>query len=68
MSDKNELERAFNIVIRYGFCGDCRWFCDSEECHRYDCYRNGVKPIKEAIDMVVKEKVGERKENNNAKS
>ena len=43
-------ERAFNIVVKYGFCGDCRWGRDSKHCHECDCYENGVKPIREAIE------------------
>lgn len=47
---KNKYERAFNIVVKYGFCGDCRWGLDSKHCHECDCYTNGVKPLREAVE------------------
>lgn len=51
MTDKNKFESAFNIVVRYGFCGECRWKFESEICRRCDCYEKGVKLIREAINF-----------------
>ena len=42
-------QTAFNIVIKYGFCRDCKWTLDSKHCHECDCYQNGVKIIREAM-------------------
>lgn len=47
---KNKYERAFNIVVKYGFCGDCKWGLDRSHCHECDCYKNGVKLLREAVD------------------
>ena len=46
----NKLQCAFNVVVKYGFCGKCRWELDSEQCHYCDCYQNGVKRIREALE------------------
>ena len=46
---KEQLTTAYNIAIKYGFCGDCRWVHDSDECHKYDCYVNAVSVIQAAI-------------------
>ena len=46
-----KLQCAFNVVVKYGFCGDCRWKFDSKQCHECDCYENGVKRIREALDI-----------------
>ena len=46
----NKLQSAFNMVVKYGFCGKCRWELDSEQCHFCDCYQNGVKRIREALE------------------
>ena len=53
MFDKDKLESAFNVTVKYGFCSDCRWEFDSEKCHQFDCYENSVKIIREAIDFVL---------------
>ena len=46
-----KLQCAFNVVVKYGFCADCRWKLDSEQCHKCDCYENGVKRIREALEI-----------------
>ena len=53
MFDKDKLESAFNVAVKYGFCSDCRWEFDSEKCHQFDCYENSVKIIREAIDFAL---------------
>ena len=50
----NELQCAFNVVVKYGFCADCRWRFDSKQCHECDCYENGVKRIREALEIASK--------------
>ena len=47
----NKLQCAFNVVVKYGFCGNCRWRFDSKQCHECDCYENGVKRIREALEI-----------------
>ena len=45
----NKYERAFNIVVKYGFCHDCRWPLDSKYCLGHDCY-DQVKLLREAVE------------------
>ena len=48
-TDRKKLESAFNIVINYGFCGDCRWIFEDKNCLECGCYQDGIKIIKEAL-------------------
>lgn len=47
---KAELQGAFNVVVKYGFCSDCRWRLNSKECRTCDCYQNGVMLIQDALE------------------
>ena len=46
---KEQRDAAFRIVVKYGFCGDCRWKFESKNCVKYDCYQNAVKVIKDVM-------------------
>ena len=48
-------EEAFDVAIRYGFCGDCRWKLESELCIIHDCYQR-VKFVKEAVEKQIPKK------------
>ena len=48
-------EEAFNVVVRYGFCGNCRWTFEGEHCVECDCYQR-VKVIKEALEKQIAKK------------
>lgn len=56
---KNKYECAFNIVVKYGFCRDCRWPLDSKYCLGYDCY-DQVKLLREAVEHMKEPKPGYR--------
>lgn len=53
---ENKYESAFNVAIRDGFCGDCRYTLDPYRCERYDCYNNSVKIIADALDKQIPKK------------
>lgn len=40
---------------KYGFCVDCRWRLDSEQCHKCDCYVNAVRIIQDVMKRAYKE-------------
>lgn len=46
---------AFNIVVGYGFCGDCRWKFESNNCVECDCYQR-VKFIKNTMEKQIPKK------------
>lgn len=48
-----KLEHAFNIVIRYGYCSNCRHTLDKGDCHEHDCYVHGVGLIRDALEKAV---------------
>ena len=53
---ENKYESAFNVAIRYGFCGDCRYKLDPDSCEGYDCYENSVKVIADAMEKQIPKK------------
>lgn len=59
-SMQKKLESAFNIVVKYGFCGDCRHNCDSKACHEYACYKEGVGIIIETLEKLEKQSAAEK--------
>lgn len=48
-------KEAFNVVVKYGFCGDCRRTFEDEHCIKCDCYQC-VKFIKEAVEKQIAKK------------
>lgn len=48
-NSRKQREVAFNVVVRYGFCGDCRHILDSDRCQECDCFWNGVRIIRKAL-------------------
>lgn len=44
-----ELQSAFNVVVKYGFCDDCRHNLDSRDCEGTMCYRD-VNLIRDALE------------------
>lgn len=40
---------AFDIAIKYGFCGDCRWVIGGKNCVNCDCYQNAVRIIQDIL-------------------
>lgn len=49
MTTEQRKQTAFDLVVKYGFCNDCKWMLDDSHCHECDCYQNGVKVIREAM-------------------
>ena len=46
---KNKYDIAFDLVVKYGFCGNCRHDLGSKYCAVYDCNEK-VKLLREAVD------------------
>ena len=53
---ENKYESAFNVAIRYGFCGDCRKKLSHDSCEGYDCYDNSVTVIADALEKQIPKK------------
>lgn len=49
-----ELQSAFNVVVKYGFCDDCRHNLDSRYCEGNMCYRD-VNLIRDALEAFSEE-------------
>lgn len=49
MTTEQRKQAAFDLVVKYGFCNDCKWILDDNHCHECDCYQSGVKVIREAM-------------------
>lgn len=49
--DREKLQEAFNVVVRYGFCHDCVQKYDGTLCHQCDCFQNGVEVIRQALGL-----------------
>lgn len=45
----DELLSAFNVVVKYGYCGDCLSGFESDECKKRKCYQNHVKLIMDTL-------------------
>ena len=59
---ENKYESAFNVAIRYGFCGDCRKSLSRDRCEGFDCYDNSVKVIADALEKQIPKKPIMRKD------
>lgn len=53
---KISFESAKNIVVKYGFCSDCRHKYESKNCVQCDCYTS-VKQIMDAVPVEAYEQV-----------
>lgn len=53
----SKLQQAFNVVVRYGFCGDCKESLGSQFCVGKDCYENCVSVIQDALNSIDAEPV-----------
>lgn len=57
---ESKYESAFNVAIRFGFCGDCRKKLDPGRCEGFDCYENSVKVIADALEKQIPKKYVEK--------
>ncbi len=46
-----KLQSAFNVVVKYGFCSECRYNLDSKYCKGTMCYRD-VNLIRDALEAI----------------